>query len=157
MRYEGIVERQWLWFVDHMSACGSKIARKIESTAAPRERMHEGRRELASLAYYYGSQCYRAARGISRSREVGEEFSFGNIDGRSRWKRRKKEKKGRGGNWIPRDISRAEYGNLCFTFNKTKRERRRPIEPLAAVLFYRIYKPSFEIRIIPSEFVPQKI
>lgn len=59
-----------------MSACGSKIARKIESTVA-RERMHEGlpgeeEVGLAPLAYY-GSR-YRA-----EPREVAEEFSFGTL------------------------------------------------------------------------------
>lgn len=94
--------------------------------------------ELTSLAYY-GSRYYRGTRGISRPREVGEEFSFGAsmvaMPMRKREKGKKRERK-RGEksvwrNWIPRDISRAECDNLCFTFNKTKRERRRTIEPLA--------------------------
>ena len=117
--------------------------------------------KLASLAYY-GSRYYRGARGISSAREVAEEFSFGTsivaMRGGERERERERERrKIRTEKLDTRDILRAECDNLCFTFNKTERGRRRTIEPVAAVLFYRVYNPSFAIRVILSEFVSQKI
>lgn len=62
----------------HLSACGSKIARKIESTVTKEVHGEEygGGGKLASLAYY-GSRYYRGSCGISSVREVAKEFSFG--------------------------------------------------------------------------------
>lgn len=153
MRYGGIVERQWLWYVGHLSARGSKIARKIESAAA-NEGVHA--RQEGLYPVYYGSRYYR---GISRARQVAEEFSFGiSIDAISQ-EREREEKSAPREIGYPRYFASRKCANLCFTFNKTKRGRCsataiHTIEPLSAALFYRVYNPNASICIILPELCP---
>lgn len=91
---------------------------------------------LASLAYY-GPRYYRGTHGISSAQVKWlKNFRLGYIDDSRERERERERRKIRTEKLdTPRDISRAECDNLCFTFNKTKRGRRRAIEPLTAGLF----------------------
>lgn len=120
---------------------GPSVCRWFENCAENRKRyranergMH-ARQEGRSYLLYYGSRYYR---GISRAREVAEEFSFGILidaisrEGEGERTRGREKKNPRLEKLDTRDISRVECGNLCFTFNKTKRGRRR-----ATAMYYR--------------------
>lgn len=115
----------------HLSACGSKIARKIERArrrAARRnaggaggEGGEEGEKEKNASGVLWLSAL---SRGISRVREVAEEFSFEISTVAREEARQSGEKSAPRKNWIFVAISNSRVGNLCFTFNKTKRPRR---------------------------------
>lgn len=132
---------------------GPSVCRWFENCAENRKRyranergMH-ARQEGRSYLLYYGSWYYR---GISRAREVAEEFSFGiSIDAISREEERRKIRASR--NWIPAIFR--ELNVITCVLHLIKRNEgdvvlpQCTIEPLPAALFYRVYNPNAPIRI----------
>lgn len=154
----------------HLSACGSKIARKIES-AARATSSHRGRKGWVGLhLVYYGSRYYRRPRrGIETPVKWLKNFRAGYR--RDRAEREREREKVRGKN-PRREIGYPRYfasNAVTCVLHLIKRNggktgrRASPhrntttttAPPSAAILFYRVYNPCAPIRVIPRDCVPE--